>query len=425
MTTAIGSGLGATLGFQKESTFNTFATPTHFVTFTKEGFKLKKNIVQSHALHGGLYDLATRRAYTTHTVDGSIDMDLYDRGQGLLWAQSLGGTYPTPTQMGTTSTYYSVYTPGDTFGDSLSIQFARPFTSSTVQAFSYAGCKIVDWELGVQTSQQASLNFTFDGASEATGTTYTAASYTASNMLHFAEASLILGGTIAAAGTVLTISTVTTANPGVVTTSAPHGLVTGDIVTIASVGGATQANGTWPVTVVDTTHFQIPVNVTGTYTSGGTATTVAMTVGGGTSLPVAKSITVKGTNAYATDRFFLGTNGVKAEQLANGFRGITGTLDTEFENLTDIYNQFIIDSAVALRLTFIGPTIYNSGTGLAGQTIGSQVTVLMPNVYWDDPGAPMVEGPQVLHTATNYTALDPGTGNPAIQVQSISLDSAL
>jgi hypothetical protein len=70
----------------------------------------------------------------------------------------------------------------------------------------------------------------------------------------------------------LNVSGVSTANPGVVTTSAAHGLTTGQTVTIASVGGATQANGTWVVTVLSATTFSIPVNVTGTYTSGGTVT---------------------------------------------------------------------------------------------------------------------------------------------------------
>ena len=417
MTTTIASGLGATVGFSKESTFNTFVAPTKFMTFQKEGFKLKKNIVQSKALHGGLYNLATRRAFTTRTVDASLDADVYDRGQGLLWAQSLGGTAPTPTQFATTGVYYAVFTPGDTTGETLSFQIGRPQNNGTVQAFSYGGVKITDWEVKQETGKQAALTFTGDGATELTAPVYSAPSYVASNMLHFAEANLILGGTVNQAGVVLTISTVSTANPGVVTTSAAHGLVSGDIVTIASVGGATQANGTWPVTVLSPTTFSIPVNVTGTYTSGGTATTVAMTVSGGTALSVAKSVSIKGSNAFDKERWFIGSAGIKAEQLANEFRGITGTLDTEFENLTDIYNQFIVDSAVALRLTFVGPTIATGYTSL--------VSVLVPNVYWDDPGAPTVDGPAVLHTATNFTGLDPGTGAPPVQVQLISLDSTL
>jgi len=42
-----------------------------------------------------------------------------------------------------------------------------------------------------------------------------------------------------------------------VTTSAVHGLTTGDIVTIHDVAGCTEANGTWYVTVVDTTSFTL------------------------------------------------------------------------------------------------------------------------------------------------------------------------
>jgi len=66
------------------------------------------------------------------------------------------------------------------------------------------------------------------------------------------------------------ITGVSTANPGVVTVP-NHGYVTGDTVTIASVGGATQANGTWDITVLTVNTFSIPVDVTGTYTSGGTS----------------------------------------------------------------------------------------------------------------------------------------------------------
>jgi hypothetical protein len=66
-----------------------------------------------------------------------------------------------------------------------------------------------------------------------------------------------------------TITGVSTANPGVVTTSAAHGLSTGAIVGIIGVGGATQANGIHQVTVLSPTTFSVPVNVTGTYSGSG------------------------------------------------------------------------------------------------------------------------------------------------------------
>jgi hypothetical protein len=62
---------------------------------------------------------------------------------------------------------------------------------------------------------------------------------------------------------VLHISAVTKANPGVVTTREPHGLTSGDTVTITGVGGMTELNGnTYTVTVISTTTFSIGTNTT-------------------------------------------------------------------------------------------------------------------------------------------------------------------
>lgn len=66
-----------------------------------------------------------------------------------------------------------------------------------------------------------------------------------------------------------TITAATNADP-IVITSAGHGLVTGNLVTIAGVLGNTNANGTWVVTVIDDNTFSIPATGNGSYTSGGT-----------------------------------------------------------------------------------------------------------------------------------------------------------
>lgn len=337
----IASGLGATLGFASETNYGTFVAPTKWATFEKEALKLKKHIVQSKALHGGLYELASRRAYVTHTVDGSIDLDLYDRGLGLIWQQALGSN-PTPVENGTSGVYTTVHTPGDTTGRSLSVQVGRPNTAGAMEAFSYGGVKITDWTLNVASGQIAKLALTVDGASESTSEAYTAASYVPSNMLHFAEAKLLIGGAVT--------------------------------------------------------------------TTGGSAS-----VAGATALAVVKSCQVKHQLGMDTSRFFLGANGQKAEPLANAFRGITGQMDVEFENLTDVYQAFSGDTPTALQLDFTGPVIAGG--------INSSVQVLIPVVYFED-GTPTVDGPQVLHTQVNFTGLDDGS-NPPIQVTTVSLDPTL
>jgi hypothetical protein len=49
---------------------------------------------------------------------------------------------------------------------------------------------------------------------------------------------------------------------------ASHNMNSGDRVVISGVQGCTSVNGTWPITVVDSTHFTIPVASNGTWLSG-------------------------------------------------------------------------------------------------------------------------------------------------------------
>lgn len=69
------------------------------------------------------------------------------------------------------------------------------------------------------------------------------------------------------------VSDASDAEPIVITTSAAHGLSTGDVVDIASVGGNLGADGTWAVTVLSATTFSLDNSYgDGAYTSGGTWT---------------------------------------------------------------------------------------------------------------------------------------------------------
>jgi hypothetical protein len=70
------------------------------------------------------------------------------------------------------------------------------------------------------------------------------------------------------------IVSITKANPGVVVTSLPHTLATGNQIIFSGIGGMTQLNGVQTtVTIISTTSYSIGINTTayGTYTSGGGA----------------------------------------------------------------------------------------------------------------------------------------------------------
>ena len=57
-------------------------------------------------------------------------------------------------------------------------------------------------------------------------------------------------------------------NPVVIGLASPHGMSTGDRVTVTGVNGCTAANGTWPITVIDADTFSIPAAPNGSWVSG-------------------------------------------------------------------------------------------------------------------------------------------------------------
>lgn len=76
----------------------------------------------------------------------------------------------------------------------------------------------------------------------------------------------------AAVSTSLTVTAASNTSPIQVATSTPHGLTTGNSVTINGAGGNTAVNGSWSVTVVDTTNFTCNGSTgNGVWTTGGTA----------------------------------------------------------------------------------------------------------------------------------------------------------
>lgn len=93
------------------------------------------------------------------------------------------------------------------------------------------------------------------------------------------------------------ITGVSVANPGVVTTGVPHGYTTNQVVMIAGTTTTPTINGAQIVTVVDSTHFSVPVNVTNVAVGTGTARALS-TVNGGAAYIQTEALTLGGyTNA--------------------------------------------------------------------------------------------------------------------------------
>lgn len=341
MTTGIASGLGATWGLAQETTVGTYIPPTRWIPVISDKMKGAKKTVQSQALHGGLYELASRRRLVFHEAKGPVEFDVQDKQLGILLKNMIGSN-ATATQQGASTAYLQVHSPGDLMGMSLSLQSGRPQINGTIQPFSYNGCKILDWELSVAAGGIAKLVCTFDGMDESTASAYTAPSYITSHPLAWVDANLLLGGTV------------------------------------------TNTSGTLGVTA------------------------------GAQPLGTVKSVSIKGSNASATDRQQIGSL-TKREQLANAFRKYTGQMVVEFANLTDMYNAYYADTGMALQLTMQG--------SLIASTYYNQLNTICPMVFFDGE-PPEVDGTKIIEVTVPFSILDDGT-NPQIQFQYQSTDTAV
>ncbi|MEU2075419.1 phage tail tube protein [Streptomyces sp. NPDC013489] len=184
---AIGSGLGAQLGIAAESTYGTYVAPTIFPEFTKQGLQLKKTTAQSQGIAANrLMALSSRRVVTQREVAGSIDLEIANKGMGLL-IQALMGTTVTPVQQGVTTAYLQTHTLADTWGKSLSIQAGIPLTTGTVTDKSFTGCKVISAEFSCEVGGMLTASFEIDGRDCSEAQTLAVASYTPASPFHFGQ----------------------------------------------------------------------------------------------------------------------------------------------------------------------------------------------------------------------------------------------
>jgi len=127
----------------------------------------------------------------------------------------------------------------------------------------------------------------------------------------------------------------------------------------------------------------------------------ALTIAG-SSVANIKDFTVTVGNTLKGDRFNLGGAGIKAEQVINGFRKISGKLTAEFTDTT-LLTAFLADTTTAIVLTFTGQTI------ALGQSEKLVITIPAAKFNADTPN---VSGPGVIDLSMTYEAYDDGTNQP-------------
>lgn len=195
--------------------------------------------------------------------------------------------------------------------------------------------------------------------------------YTGGPLVEASALSALKGGTILAmrAATVTpgatvkprtsagTVAGASNATPIVITESAPHGLITGSIVTITGVGGNTNANGTKRINVLSATTYELVGTAgNGAYTGGGSvASEPGIFTGTGTSV-----ITVTGT---PVDDML-----IQVETLTGGTIGATGiVIRVSFDAGRNFGAPLQLGTANTFALLGTGCTLnFAAGTLVAG-----------------------------------------------------------
>jgi hypothetical protein len=145
-------------------------------------------------------------------------------------------------------------------------------------------------------------------------------------------------------------------------------------------------------------------------TSGGVSTRT-----GGTKAAAVTAMSITGSNDLKTDRRFFGNQGTKAEQTEAGYRGVSGSFETEFVDLS-FYDLYRNDTKTVAELIFTSPL-------LAGVGFPCEFRVLLPAIYLSGE-TPQVGGPDVVTATAAFDAFQDGTA-PLVQVQVQTPDSTI
>jgi hypothetical protein len=181
-------GSDAQIGFKTETTPGTGVVVDKFMPFVSESIKQNIEWLDTKTL-GARHTLkATKQG--TSGVEGGITTELANTSLATILKHMFGTVVTTGA-----GPYTHTYTPGDLTGDSLTVQVGRPSSTSVVHPFTYAGCKIADWEISADTGEIAQLDLNILGMTETTATGLAVASFDATwAPFVFREATITLAG---------------------------------------------------------------------------------------------------------------------------------------------------------------------------------------------------------------------------------------
>lgn len=185
------------IGFKKETTYGTVATPDRFLEFTSESIDFERTFYQSAALRpGSRVARSARRSLTKDGGKGDIELEVPTRGLGALLEAVLGvGS----SAMVSTGLYQQVFTLiKDDFLPSLTLQKGIPrLGPNIIDAYTARGAVCSSFEFSMANADVLKLKTSWTAREIDTSIAYATPSYaSASELFSFVGAGLTVGGTV-------------------------------------------------------------------------------------------------------------------------------------------------------------------------------------------------------------------------------------
>lgn len=189
---AIGGGLGGQLGYKAESTYNTEVVVDRFAEFTKESIKANRIKTDVFGIGRGSMLRSDRTKTRVRGYSGDIEFPVFNKSMGLLYQLMLGSN----TVSGTPEKLHTcVMDAVGLQGQFATVQIGRPSVDGTVRVHTYAGGKIVKWDMSCVMDDFLRLNTSWDFASADVNTSLASASYvTAQEAFDWGECAITIGG---------------------------------------------------------------------------------------------------------------------------------------------------------------------------------------------------------------------------------------
>lgn len=189
---AIGSGLGSSFGFSRESTYGTYVAPTKFLRAKSYTISRTQERPQGEGITSGVPGaLGAHYVETVNGASGSVTFDVTNKVMGLLLESLTGGTSSSAVETG--AAYKQIHTLAADTKKPLTFQMGVPYRTGTVAVKTATGCKVTGAEFSCDTTGILSANVNFDAQKYDEGQTLAAVSYLSSSPFHGKQSTLKMG----------------------------------------------------------------------------------------------------------------------------------------------------------------------------------------------------------------------------------------